>query len=1024
MTTKTLSGIYVPTYKLKSPTTTLSITASGYLEGGVLGAGATHYAVINAGGIVGAAYGIQLAGLGKVTNSGAVTATGDKGIGIALQGGGTVTNTTSATIAGYVAIAITGVGGVVTNGGVIEAVVAGIEFKGKGGALTNDGVVNAIGTSGIGIYLAGGGTVTNGSLADTAAVIAGTDAIGAVGGAATVRNFGTISSRNPGTSILSAGVYLTDGGAVTNGAPGDLAAVIEGFNGVVIKGAIGTVTNFAAIGGRHGEVGAALLDGGTITNGSDTDLTAVIEGYVGAAITGARGTIANFGTLEGALGAGTITVLDGAYLTAGGVVTNGDSGDTSALIKGAIGVYAKSKSTTVTNFGTITDVAIRGATFGAGVALEGGGRITNGAVGDTAALISGHVIGSAVSGATGTVTNLGTIRGAILGGIGVYLGAGGLISNGGPGETGALISAGIGVSANGSALATVTNLGTITGANVYHGVGVKLAKGLVTNGSETATSALIEGYVGISASGPAILTNFGAIRAGDTLGAAGVAITGTGERLTNGSAKDTTASISGYLGVVAGAGDTVTNFGVIQGTGGVSVSLNDVTAKLYAEAGSRFGGQIASKGGLIEFVSGVATASGVASVGLITGAGTMSLQGGASFLDAGVSLTVARVMVAGVHTTVAVDTALAYAGTWTQTGGTLSVSSGDQLTFTGAGDSFSGTIAGTGKVAFVGGSDTFKGVTLSVASVVIHNASITLSGLITVADTVTVTSPSLIVASTGATLDGGGTIALSNSGSNKITGATPTAALINIDDKITGAGQLGAGKLALTNDVAGVIDGNAASTLTIDTGSTAIANAGLIEAGGGGGVVIQSAVKNTGTLGAFNSTLTVNANVTGAGVARINGGTADFEGAFSENVIFGATGQLRLAHSTGYDGTISGFSKTGANSLDLEDIAFATAKVSFSGTTSAGTITVSDGTHTAHIKLAGNYTASTFVLADDGGGGTLVHDPSKNHARASPPRFAASIAGLVSRGGVGAGAWAAREHEPHPTLARPRIAPA
>ena len=52
-------------------------------------------------------------------------------------------------------------------------------------------------------------------------------------------------------------------------------------------------------------------------------------------------------------------------------------------------------------------------------------------------------------------------------------------------------------------------------------------------------------------------------------------------------------------------------------------------------------------------------------------------------------------------------------------------------------------------------------------------------------------------------------------------------------------------------------------------------------------------------------------------------------------------------------------------------------KATYSGTTSSGTLTVTDGTHTAHIKLTGDYTASTFVAAGDGHGGTLIHDPTK-----------------------------------------------
>jgi hypothetical protein len=47
----------------------------------------------------------------------------------------------------------------------------------------------------------------------------------------------------------------------------------------------------------------------------------------------------------------------------------------------------------------------------------------------------------------------------------------------------------------------------------------------------------------------------------------------------------------------------------------------------------------------------------------------------------------------------------------------------------------------------------------------------------------------------------------------------------------------------------------------------------------------------------------------------------------------------------------------------------------FSGTSTGGTLTVTDGTHTAEIALSGNYLASSFVASADGSGGVDVVDP-------------------------------------------------
>jgi hypothetical protein len=199
----------------------------------------------------------------------------------------------------------------------------------------------------------------------------------------------------------------------------------------------------------------------------------------------------------------------------------------------------------------------------------------------------------------------------------------------------------------------------------------------------------------------------------------------------------------------------------------------------------------------------------------------------------------------------------------------------------------------------------------------------------------------------------------------------------------------------------------------------------MIDATGAGGVTIKSVVANTGVLFAGKGNLTVLGAVTGAGTVRINGATADFASAFSQNVAFtGTTGVLELAKSQSYGGTITNFSKTGATSLDLTDIVFSATKTkaSYSGTTKSGVLTVTDGAHTAHIKLVGNYTASTFKVSSDGHGGTTVVDPSK----AAGPSVHPFIAAAAGFGAIGASevlrapeAW-----RPPPALASPRSLPA
>ena len=52
---------------------------------------------------------------------------------------------------------------------------------------------------------------------------------------------------------------------------------------------------------------------------------------------------------------------------------------------------------------------------------------------------------------------------------------------------------------------------------------------------------------------------------------------------------------------------------------------------------------------------------------------------------------------------------------------------------------------------------------------------------------------------------------------------------------------------------------------------------------------------------------------------------------------------------------------SGQDTLDLADINFATIQTpTFSGASTGGMLTVTDGSHTANIALLGNYLASDF----------------------------------------------------------------
>jgi large repetitive protein len=188
--------------------------------------------------------------------------------------------------------------------------------------------------------------------------------------------------------------------------------------------------------------------------------------------------------------------------------------------------------------------------------------------------------------------------------------------------------------------------------------------------------------------------------------------------------------------------------------------------------------------------------------------------------------------------------------------------------------------------------------------------------------------------------------------------------------------------MKLVNETTGVIDGNRNDfvPLIIDTGTNAVANSGTLEASGGGELYIASPVTNTGNLSAsFGSDLVAAGVVTGGRATIAGTGTIEFGAAASALTTFAtsSTGRLILDDAAQYTGTVSGFGKNTAQSMDLPNVQFATASKTYSGVTlSGGTLTVKDTSgDVAKIKFSGSYTLASFTLSNDGNGGTLITDP-------------------------------------------------
>jgi hypothetical protein len=267
---------------------------------------------------------------------------------------------------------------------------------------------------------------------------------------------------------------------------------------------------------------------------------------------------------------------------------------------------------------------------------------------------------------------------------------------------------------------------------------------------------------------------------------------------------------------------------------------------------------------------------------------------------------------------------------------------------------------------------------------ILNNTALTLGSTVTNSGTIalqsTGNSTSLVIDISGAALQGGGQVTLSNNANNDIYGQAAADTLTNVDNTISGAGALGDGRLTFINGAAGVV--NATSTtnaLVINTGGPAVSNAGVLEAATGATLTIQDGIANTGSIAANGGTVSVQGMVSGAGSATIGaGGQIEFGAAASCAVGFtGSAGKLILDDSQQFSGSIAGLSPAHAGDVvDLSDISFASATETYAGTTASGVLTISDGSHTATLALVGNFTIGSFAFSADASGHVQFHDPA------------------------------------------------
>jgi autotransporter passenger strand-loop-strand repeat protein len=157
-----------------------------------------------------------------------------------------------------------------------------------------------------------------------------------------------------------------------------------------------------------------------------------------------------------------------------------------------------------------------------------------------------------------------------------------------------------------------------------------------------------------------------------------------------------------------------------------------------------------------------------------------------------------------------------------------------------------------------------------------------------------------------------------------------------------------------------VSSGSVARATTINSGGSQTVSAGGVASGGtvnSGGVETVSGRASGGT-------------IKGGLIKVASGGKA------SGTVTFVSGGTLQLNAGASFTGAIKGYAVP--DRIDLRGIAFGagtTRSFTEAASTTSGTLTVTDGTHTVHLTLLGSYKTNNFTLSTDNHGGTRVTDP-------------------------------------------------
>ena len=862
------------------------------------------------------------------------------------------------------------------------------------GALSNSGIIKVDGSSGYGaatllvsdvVALTGGGSIVmldsyGSNLSGTAAIIKGTIAsekldnvdntiqgYGVLGagtltfvneaGGIVKATASTLTLDTGATALSNLGLFAAQGGtlviasALTNG-----GSIYSGTGGTVTLKAAVTNTGNVQIAG-----GTLALSGGSLIGTGSLEVATKLETVTTGTIEGTSQTVHLFGDVVVDQGA-TLT-LEGAIQNEGNAKLNASSvyGGATLLLAGKVTLSGRGIVTLLDTYGSnqsATAAVVRGTSAtdileNAGNTIQGYGQLGAG----TLTLIN-KAIGTIVATSSTLTVDTGA---AVIANYGLLEAVGGTLA-----VNSAVANAGVILAGAGG---HVVLHGAVTGAGsvkAVQGGTLVLAGGTIA--STVAVSSAVDTTIEVASAAGLDGSQFAVSQAG-TLGidqGASLALAGTvantGAMVLNGS--------SGY-GAAA-----LTVSGAVKLTGGGTLTLLDTYGSNQSATAAVVAGSSSSDS--LENVDNTIRGYGQLGAGKLTLAndafGTINATDSTLVLRTS-SMRNAGLLEAGGGTLV-IETTIDNTG-----GQIVAAGSTVQLGGEGVAAMISGGVlsrSGTGNFV-VTAAATLKDLTSSGPILVNSAATLTLAGVIVDQEGIALNGSSGYGASTlrvsgPVSLSGGGTITLTDTYSSNrsptvaaITGTTTADVLDNVDNTITGYGDLGQGKLSFTNEAAGTVSATAA-TLNLNFGATTTANRGTFLAAGG--------------------TLAVGSKVSNLGIVRATAGTAAFAAGTVANLVSGVLtggtwstkgGTITLADAVTSvaatlveDGATGGITVAGT-SLDssLASITAAGALQLLGGRNWAGTNLLANA---GEIRLAGGRFASG-TLTNTGlidGSGTIV----------------------------------------------------